>query len=228
MRMTCIVLALAITVAAPAVAADVPVFQDKKAQESYAIGAQTARTLRKDGIVLDVEMLIRGFRDGVSDGKLLLSEKELRSVMTHVQQDVHRNMVFNRRALGERNKEEGVRYLAENGHRDGVVTTTTGLQYRILKTGTGARPMLNNTVSVNFRGTLIDGSEFDASIEGKPSQLVVAQMIPGFKEALQLMAIGSKWQIVMPANLAYGERGTGTDVGPHQVLLFEVELLAIK
>jgi FKBP-type peptidyl-prolyl cis-trans isomerase len=228
MKLKWIFVVLVACASAAALAGEVSPFKDEKAQESYAIGAQTGRTLKKDNVEIDVEMLIRGLKDGLGGDRMLLSEKELRGVMSRVQQELHKNMVLNRRALGERNKEEGTRFLAENGKKTGVTTTSTGLQYKVLKTGSGAKPMLNNTVSVNFRGTLINGVEFDASAEGTPSQLVVAQMIPGFKEALQLMAVGSKWQIVIPANLAYGDRGTGTDVGPNQVLLFEVELLAIK
>ncbi len=228
MKLKWILSVLALCASAGALAGEVSPFKDQKEQDSYAIGAQTGRTLKKDNVEIDVEMLIRGLRDGLSGERMLVSEKELRSVMTRVQQELHKNMVLNRRALGERNKEEGTKFLAENGRKSGVTTTSTGLQYKVLKAGSGLKPMLNNTVSVNFRGTLIGGVEFDASAEGKPSQLVVAQMIPGFKEALQLMAVGSKWQIAIPANLAYGDRGTGTDVGPNQVLLFEVELLGIK
>jgi len=136
--------------------------------------------------------------------------------------------VLNRRALGERNKDDGAKFMADNARRPGVVTTESGLQYRILKTGTGARPFLNNTVLVNYRGTLPDGTEFDTSPADRPAELVVAQMVPGFKEALQLMPAGSVWQLVLPANLAYGDRGTGADVGPNQVLLFDVELVGIK
>jgi FKBP-type peptidyl-prolyl cis-trans isomerase FklB len=204
------------------------VFKDQKEQQSYAIGAQTGRTLKKDNVEIDEAMLIRGLKDGLDGGKMLLSEKELRSVMSRVQQELHKNMVLNRRALGERNKEDGARFLAENGKKPGVVTTSTGLQYRVITAGAGAKPMLNNTVLVNYRGTRTDGVEFEASPAGKPAQLVVAQTAPGFKEALQLMSVGSKWQVVVPANLAYGDRGSGADVGPNQVLLFDVELVGIK
>jgi FKBP-type peptidyl-prolyl cis-trans isomerase FklB len=203
-------------------------FKDRQQQDSYAIGAQTGRTLRKDNVQIDEKMLIRGLRDGLGGGKLLLSEKDLHVVMSHVQQELHKNMVLNRRALGERNREEGAKFLAENGKRTGVVTTESGLQYRILKAGTGARPFLNNTVLLNYRGTLIDGQEFDASPEDKPAELVVAQSVAGFKEAVQLMPVGSIWQVVLPANLAYGDRGTGTEVGPNQALLFDIELVGIK
>jgi FKBP-type peptidyl-prolyl cis-trans isomerase FklB len=221
-------LVLATLVSTSALADDASPFKDRKEQDSYAIGAQTGRTLRKDNVEIDTEMLIRGLRDGLGNGKLLLSEKDLHAVMSHVQQELHKNMVLNRRALGQRNLEEGARFLAENGRKDGVVTTASGLQYRVIKAGTGAKPFLNNTVSVNYRGTLLDGTEFDASPAGQPAQLVVAQTVLGLKEALQSMPAGSRWELAVPANLAYGDRGTGTDVGPNQVLLFDLELVGIK
>jgi len=221
-------LVLATLVSTAVLADDASPFKDRKEQDSYAIGAQTGRTLRKDNVEIDAEMLVRGLRDGLGGDRMLLSEKDLRAVMSRVQQEVHKNMVLNRRALGERNLEEGAKFLAENGKKEGVVTTASGLQYHVIKAGTGAKPFLNNTVSVNYRGTLPDGTEFDASPAGRPAELVVAQTVLGFKEALQLMAVGSHWQLVVPANLAYGDRGTGVDVGPNQVLLFDVELVGIK
>jgi FKBP-type peptidyl-prolyl cis-trans isomerase len=221
-------LAVGLVMSASALATDTSPFKDQKEQESYAIGAQTGRTLKKDNVDIDEAMLIRGLKDGLGGDRMLLSEKELRAVMSRVQQELHKNMVMNRRALGERNKEEGARFLAENGKKPGVVTTSSGLQYRVITAGDGAKPLLNNTVLVNYRGTRMDGVEFEASPEGKPAQMVVVQTVPGFKEALQLMSVGSKWQIVVPPNLAYGDRGSGADVGPNQVLLFDVELVGIK
>jgi FKBP-type peptidyl-prolyl cis-trans isomerase FklB len=222
-------LLLAALVSASALADEASPFKDRKEQESYAIGAQTGRTLKKDNVEIDPDMLIRGLKDGLGGERMLLSEKELRAVMSEVQQELHKNMVLNRRALGERNKEEGAKYLAENGKRVGVVTTPSGLQYQVLKAGSGsAKPFLNNTVTVNYRGTLINGLEFDATPDDKPAQMVLAQAIPGFKEALQLMTVGARWRLVVPASLAYGDRGTGVDIGPNQVLLFDLELVGIK
>ena len=215
-------------ISAGALAGEASPFKDRKQQVSYAIGAQTARTLKKDNVEIDAAMLIRGLKDGLGGDKLLLSESDLRAVMSDVQQELHKNMVLNRRAQGEKNKEEGTRYLAANGKKAGVVTTASGLQYQVQKAGKGNTPMLNNSVLVNFRGTLINGLEFDASPEGKNAQWVVAQTIPGLKEAIQLMSVGSKLHLVLPANLAYGDRGSGADIGPNQVLLFDVELVGIK
>lgn len=214
--------------AADAPGASASAFKDLAAQESYAIGAQTARTLRKDGVPLDVEMLLQGFRDGSGDGKLLLDEKELKAVMLRVQQDVHRNMVLNRRALADRNRTDGLALLATHGRQPGVHTTASGLQYEVLDAGAGDHPFLNSTVMVNFRGTLPDGVPFDASPTGKPAQMFVAQALPGLKEALQLMPVGARWRLMLPANLAYGDRGAGDAIGPNQVLQFDLELVEIR
>ena len=221
-------LTLAALVSVSALADDASPFKDRAQQESYAIGAQTGRTLRKDKADIDAGMLIRGLKDGLGGEKLLLSDNELRAVMSRVQQELHKNMVLNRRAQGEKNKEEGARFLAENGRKEGVTTTPSGLQYRVLKAGDGRKPVANNSVLVNFRGTLVDGYEFDASPADQPTQWVVAQTIAGLKEALQLMSVGSKLQVAVPANLAYGDRGAGADIGPNQVLQFELELVGIK
>ncbi len=201
---------------------------DRKAQESYAIGAQTARTLRKDHVDVDVEMLVRGLRDGFGDDRLLLSEQDLKAVMSRVQQDVHKNMVINRRELADRNRAEGQQWLAEHARQPGVQSTPSGLQYKVLKAGDGPKPLPNSTVYVNYRGTLPNGNEFEASISGKPSQMFVMQTIAGMREALQMMPVGSHWQLAIPASLAYGERGTGSEIGPNQLVLFDVELLGIK
>jgi FKBP-type peptidyl-prolyl cis-trans isomerase FklB len=224
MRMKCLALAIASLLAFQAFADDAAAFKDLKQQESYAIGAQTARTLRQDNVDIDVDMLVRGLRDGLSDGKLMMTDKELRAVMSRVQQELHKNMVTNRRAAGERNKETGAQYLAENGKKDGVTTTESGLQYTVLKVGKGPKPVLSDTVVVNYRGTMLDGTEFDASPAGKPSEFIAAQTIPGWKEALQLMTVGSHWRIVVPPRLAYGDRGSGTQIGPNAVLVFDIEL----
>lgn len=199
-------------------------FKDAKDQQSYAIGAQTGRTLKKDNVDINVDLLMRGLKDGLDGGKLQMSENDMRAVMSRVQQDLHKNMVMNRRQAGQRNLEQGAAFLAENGRKPGVVTTKSGLEYTVIKTGTGSKPALQDTVKVTYRGTRLDGLEFDASEAGKPTHLVVAQAIPAWKEALPMMTAGSKWQLAVPATLAYGERGSGADVAPNQVLLFDVEL----
>ena len=227
MKMKWIVLGLVAVLANQAYAEDAAAFKDKKDQDSYAIGAQTGRNLKKEGGDLNVDLLIRGLKDGLSGAPLLLSDKELRAVMTHVQSELHNAMVTNRRAAGQRNKEESLKYLAENAKKDGVVTAASGLQYKIIKAGDGRKPTAGDTVALNYRGMLLDGTEFDASPDGKPAEMLVVQTVPGFKEALKMMPVGSKWQLVVPWNLAYGERGIGSQIGSYQTLLFDVELVGI-
>lgn len=219
---------LALLAGAQAAATEATPFKDYRQQQSYAIGAQTGRTLKKDNVDIDVELVVRGLRDGLAGGKLRMSEQDLRAVMSRVQQDLHRNQVLNRRAAGERNLKEGAAYLADNGRKAGVTTTPTGLQYRILRQGSGRKPALADTVLVNYRGTRLDGFEFDASEAGKPATIVVAQAIAGWKEALQQMPAGSHWQLMVPPNLAYADRGSGTDIGPNQLLLFDLELVDVR
>ena len=209
-------------------AADAVRFSDFKDQQSYAIGAQTGRTLKKDNVEINVELLVRGLRDALAGEPLQMSEADLRAVMNHVQQDLHKNLVLNRRMAGERNLAAAVAYLADNGKQPGVVTTASGLQYRIIKAGSGRKPALIDTVAVNYRGTRPDGFEFEASQQGKPATIVVAQAIPGWKEALLQMPVGAHWQLMVPPNLAYSDRGSGADIGPNQLLLFDLELVDVK
>jgi hypothetical protein len=214
-----------------AFAAEAPIFKDRAAQESYAIGAQTAKTLRKDKIDIDIEMLVRGFRDGVSDdvGALRMSDKELKMVMSRVQQDVRKNMVLNRREQGERARTEGPEFLASHALEAGVLKTPSGVQYQVIQAGKGAKPELSSTVLVRYRGVLLNGYEFDASPEdGSPGRLVVAQTIAGLKEVLQMMPVGAHWKVVLPAALGYGDRGRDAELGPHEVLRFDIELIGIE
>jgi len=214
-----------------AYADEAAIFRTQAAQESYAIGAQTAHTLRKDKIDIDIEMLLRGFRDGLSDNTkaLLISEKELKAIMSRVQQEMRKNMVMNRRQQGESARQDGAQFLQKNGTVPGVVITASGLQYQIESAGAGVKPTLHSVVQVRYRGTLLSGVEFDASPEdGSAGRLIVAQTIPGLKEVLQLMPVGSRWKVVLPAALGYGERGRDSDLGPHEVLRFDLELVGTE
>ena len=131
--------------------------------------------------------------------------------------------------LGEKNKKEGEVFLAENKKKEGVTTLPSGLQYKVIKAGTGKKPKSTDTVTVNYRGTLIDGTEFDSSYRrGEPASFGVSGVIPGWTEAMQLMQEGAKWQVVVPPNLAYGEKGAGPNIGPNATLIFEIELISIQ
>jgi len=171
---------------------------------------------------------MKGMKDGYAGDKLLIPEKELRSVMAGLLGEMRQKMVANRKELGAKNKLKGEEFLAANKTKEGVVTLPNGIQYKILKAGDGKKPAETDMVSCIYRGTLLDGTQFDGTDDGKTSTLKISQLIMGWKEALKLMPVGSKWQIFLPYNLAYGERGVGADVGPNETLTFEVELLGIK
>ena len=158
-----------------------------------------------------------------------MSEEELRQVITALQQDIRQKQAQAQQAAAAENKAKGDAFLAENGKKEGVVVLPDGLQYKILTAGQGKKPAESDTVLCNYKGTFLDGTEFDSSARaGKPVPFEVKNVIPGFKEVLQLMPVGSKWQVVVPSNLAYGERGAGGVIGPNATLIFEVEVVDIQ
>lgn len=214
--------------AAQAFAGDAPTFQSDMDKVSYGIGVDVARNLRKQEVGVNAELLVRGVHDGLAGEKLAVPEKELRKLVKNFQAEVRRNMMLNHKSAAEANKKKGDAFLAENRAREGVVALASGVQYRVLREGAGRRPADTDKVECHYRGTLLDGTEFDATEPGRPAMLAVSQVIAGWKEALKLMAEGSKWQIVIPPQSAYGERGVGADIGPNETLVFEVELLAVK
>ena len=195
---------------------------------SYGIGVQVAKTLKAQGIDINPDLLVRGLRDGLSGQKLLMSDEDLSTTMTALQQEVTQKQMAERAKQADENKKVGDAFLAENGKKDGVVTLPSGLQYKVVKPADGKKPTDADTVTCNYRGTLIDGTEFDKSEAGQPASFQVGAVIPGFKEALKLMPVGSRWQFFIPPNLAYGDRGAGNVIGPNTTLIFEVELVSIK
>jgi FKBP-type peptidyl-prolyl cis-trans isomerase len=209
-------------------AQEAPLLKSEKERSSYAIGVQTGRNLKKDNAEVDLDPLFKGGRDGIAGIKLLMPERELRKVLQSFQNEMRRKMVLNQRLQSVDNRKKGSDFLAANKAKAGVVTLTSGVQYRILKAGDGKKPTDSDTVLCNYRVTLLDETEFDSTEPGKPSPLKVAQLFPGWKEALKLMPVGSRWQIFVPSQLAYGERGVGHDIGPNETLILEVELIAIN
>jgi FKBP-type peptidyl-prolyl cis-trans isomerase FklB len=202
--------------------------ETEKDRISYSVGVETARNFRKQGFEFDAQLFLRGMQDGIAGQKTLIPEREMRRVLAGFQSQVRQTMAANRKAASETNRKKAADFLAANKGAEGVVVLPSGLQYRVVKAGSGRKPTDPDTVLVEYRGTLLDGTEFDGTEAGKPATLRVAQTIPGWKEALKLMPVGSKWQIVLPPVLAYGERGVGTDIGPNELLKFDLELVDIK
>jgi FKBP-type peptidyl-prolyl cis-trans isomerase len=206
-----------------------PAFKTPKDKVSYALGMNIGANLHRQSIEVDPNLVRQGLEDALAGGKTLLSEDEARATLTELQSDIRKKQQEKMQQAGEANKKEGDAFLAANKAKDAVVTLPSGLQYKILTSGTGPKPTASDSVVCNYRGTLIDGKEFDSSYKrGQPATFPVSGVIKGWTEALQLMPVGSKWQLVIPSDLAYGERGTGADIGPNAVLIFEVELLSIQ
>ena len=201
----------------------------QKDKVSYAIGMNIGNNLHRQSLDVDPKLLQKGLEDAMSGGKTLLSEDEARATLTQLQGEMREKQQAKMQQAGEVNKKEGEAFLATNKTKDGVVTLPSGLQYKVLTPGTGPKPTASDSVVCNYRGTLIDGKEFDSSYKrGQPATFPVAGVIKGWTEALQLMPVGSKWQLFVPSDLAYAERGSGPDIGPNATLIFEVELLSIQ
>jgi FKBP-type peptidyl-prolyl cis-trans isomerase len=208
---------------------DQPALKDQKEKLSYALGMDVARTLRRQSIEIDPGLFNKGLNDTYSGGKLLLSDDEARALITDMQKDMRKKLDDTRAQAADTNKKAGDAFLAENKKAQGVVALPSGLQYKVLKAGEGKKPTLDDTVVCQYRGTLIDGKEFDSSYKrNEPATFPVKGVIKGWTEALQLMPVGSKWQLFIPPDLAYGERGAGAEIGPNSTLIFEVELVSIK
>ncbi|HEV3037306.1 MAG TPA: FKBP-type peptidyl-prolyl cis-trans isomerase [Candidatus Angelobacter sp.] len=217
------------------------VLKDQKDKLSYALGMNMGTNLhanlQRDAIDVDPNIVLQGIKDAMTGGKLMMTEAEARAALTQLQQNL---MAKQREAMAkeeekmkaaaEPNKKEGEAFLVANKTKEGVVTLPSGLQYKVLTEGKGAKPTVTDTVVCNYRGTLINGTEFDSSYkQGEPASFQVSRVIKGWTEALQLMPVGSKWQLFIPSDLAYAERGTpGGSIGPNSTLIFEVELLSIE
>ena len=209
--------------------AEESVLKTKQDKISYAIGMDIGKNLKKQKIDLNPEVISQGLWDAMSDGKTLMTEQEYLETMTNFRKEMTQKQTAQMKEAGDRNKKEGEKFIADNKKKEGVTTTASGLQYKVVTKGTGASPKATDTVTVHYKGTLIDGKEFDSSYSrGQPASFPVKGVIKGWTEALQLMKEGSKWQLFIPSELAYGERGAGRDIGPHSTLIFDVELISIK
>lgn len=199
--------------------------KDNKEKFSYALGMSLGNNLRRSGIPLDEidpNAIMEGVKEGYDLSKARLTESEARDVIMSTQREA-------RTRLAEKNKKEGEKFLEENKKKEGVVTLPSGLQYKVIAEGSGDSPKPDDMVTVNYRGTLVDGTEFDSSYKrGQPAKFGVNGVIKGWSEALQLMKPGAKWQLFIPPELAYGERGSGLAIGPNSTLIFDVELLSVE
>jgi len=205
------------------------VLKTEKDKISYAAGADMGRRVRTGAVELDNKILLQAFRDSLANRKLLMTDDEIKTTLTSLQADMRKKQEEKMQQLGETNKKAGEEFLAANKTKDGVVTLPSGLQYKILTAGTGPKPTLSDSVVCNYKGTLLDNTEFDSSYKrGQPATFPVGGVIKGWTEALQLMPVGSKWQLFIPPDLAYGPRGSGPTIGPSSTLIFEVELISIK
>jgi FKBP-type peptidyl-prolyl cis-trans isomerase FklB len=199
-----------------------------KEKGSYALGLNIGKGLRKDGVDLDGASLAHGIRDALAGSKFLLTDEEAQAALVALAAEVRAKQQVKMEQLGAANKKEGDAFLATNKSKEGVVTLPSGLQYKVLTAGTGPKPTATDKVECNYRGTLLQGTEFDSSYKrGKPVTFQVGEVIKGWSEALQLMPVGSKWQLFVPPDLAYADHGAGQEIGPNATLIFEVELLSI-
>ena len=204
-------------------------FKTPKEKRSYAIGMEMGKGVKAQQLDVDPAILMQGLKDAMSDAKSQMSEDELREVITALQQEIRQKQMQAQQAAAVDNKAKGDAFLADNAKKQGVVALPDGLQYKILTAGQGKKPAENDTVLCNYKGTFLDGTVFDSSAQaGKPVPFEVKNVIPGFKEVLQLMPVGSKWQVFIPSALAYGERGAGGVIGPNATLIFEIELVGIQ
>ena len=203
--------------------------KNEKDKVSYSIGLNIGGNFKSQSVDINTDVLLKGIKDALSGSKPLMTEKEIQETMTAFQKEMTAKHGEQTKVLAETNKKEGEAFLAANKGKEGVKTTSSGLQYKIIKDGNGQTPKATDTVTVNYSGTLIDGTEFDSSYKrGEPASFPLNGVIPGWTEALQMMKVGSKWQLFLPSAIAYGERGQGRVIGPNAALIFEVELLSVK
>lgn len=218
----------------PKAAAAAPGLSTDKQKASYGIGLQIGKEMRSGQLSaedIDMQAMIQGLSDAVAKKKQAVSDEDLQKSMASFRSELTARMQERAKAQGEKNKKEGEAFLAANKSKDGVKTTASGLQYKVIKAGpgTGATPSATDTVKVHYKGTLLDGTVFDSSYDrNEPVTFPVNGVIKGWTEAMQLMKVGDKWQLFLPADLAYGEHGAGGDIGPNAVLVFDVELLDVS
>lgn len=208
---------------------DGPVLANQRDKINYTLGVNIINTFKQQGADIDLATVIKGMNDAAGGGKLLLTDEELRQTLTSYQGLMMQRKVASSSKQAEANKVEGEAFLLANAKNNGVVTLPSGLQYLIVKPGQGATPREGDVVECQFKGTFVNGNEFDSSYRaGHPAIVKIAEMIPGWRQALTLMPTGSTWKLFIPPSLAYGAPGKVGGIGPHTVLIFDLELVAIK
>jgi len=228
MRSRLVIILCLVLAAGPVLAGETLELKTKKDKVSYAIGLDMGNNLKKSDLEIDPDILARAIKDVMSGGKTVMTDQEAKETLMALQKEIQAKQQERNKAIGEKNKKDGDEYLAKNKKKAGVKTLPSGLQYKVITEGKGKSPKASDTVTVNYAGTLIDGTEFDSSYKrGQPVSFPVGGVIKGWTEALQLMKEGSKWQLVIPSDLAYGEQGR-PGIPPNSVLIFEVELISIK
>jgi FKBP-type peptidyl-prolyl cis-trans isomerase FklB len=228
MKMKCFVLSAVLLATTTLWAAETVSIKTDKEKLSYSIGASIGKNLKNESAEIDVAIMIEGIKASLNGDKGLLSEAEVRQIMNDYQTQLRQRAQAKKQAAIADNKKNGSNFLSNYKTQPGVQALPNGVLYKVLHEGSGKKPTDSDIVEVNYRGTLTNGTQFDATEPGKPANLKVSSLIVGWKQALSVMPVGSKWQIVIPAEMAYGERGVGNDIGPNEVLVFDVELIAIK
>ncbi|KRT74116.1 MAG: FKBP-type peptidyl-prolyl cis-trans isomerase, FKBP-type peptidyl-prolyl cis-trans isomerase FklB [Deltaproteobacteria bacterium CSP1-8] len=209
-------------------AADQPEVKEEKDRISYSVGHQVGGDFKRQGVELNPDLFVKGVRDAMSGAKPLMTQQEMNKTLVDLKKKIVAEEQRQKKEAAGKNLQEGKAFLAENARKKDVRTLPSGLQYQVIEKGTGASPKKTDSVTVDYKGTLIDGTEFDSSYKrGKPATFRVDGVIAGWTEALQLMKPGAKWRLFIPPDLAYGERGAGSRIGPNSALIFEVELISV-
>lgn len=206
-----------------------PELKTEKDKVSYILGHQIGSNFKRGGVEVNIDVFKAAIEEALAGKNSSLSQEETQKIMTAFQTSMQSKMEAKNKEQGDKNTKEGKAFLADNGKKPGVKTLPSGLQYKVLKDGSGESPKATDTVKTHYKGTLINGTEFDSSYKrGEPAEFPVGGVIKGWTEALQLMKPGAKWQLFVPSELAYGAAGAGPDIGPNSTLIFEVELLSVK
>jgi FKBP-type peptidyl-prolyl cis-trans isomerase FklB len=210
-------------------AGEKPELKNENDKISYSVGYQVGSDFKRQGVDLNTDLMVKGVQDAMSGGKPLMTQEEMNKTLVDLKKKIVGEEQEERKKAAEKNLAEGKKFLEANAKKEGVKTLPSGLQYKVIKAGSGTSPGKTDSVTVNYRGTLVDGTEFDSSYaRGNPATFQVNRVIAGWTEALQRMKPGAKWQLFIPANLAYGERGAGSRIGPNSALIFEVELISVQ